>query len=158
MPHSALTDRDTAFRLGDSIGPRYRGSALLVLLLALSPLPAQADFLVCNDTFDVVSLAVGVEDEFGDTWSEGWWVVASSRCARVIRGEITGLSVHVHATDIFNRPVLEPPPGRQARIFCTAETRFRIPGDDDCWVRGHIAAPFVAIDTDEAPHGILILE
>ncbi|MFN4100585.1 MAG: DUF1036 domain-containing protein [Pararhodobacter sp.] len=131
--------------------------AATMVLSALAPLPAHADFLVCNDTFDVVSLAVGVESDDGD-FSEGWWVVAASRCARVLRGGIDGLNVHVYATDIFNRPVLEPAPGNRTGDFCVSETRFRIPDRDECWLRGYIAAPFVRIGTDEAPHGILILE
>ncbi len=118
---------------------------------ALVAYPAQADFIVCNDSFDVLNLALA-RDPGGGFVSEGWWSLAPGRCAALLRGRIDSRYLYLHAIDVFNQPVLE---GNVT--FCISEEGFRIPGGQDCWQRGHIEAGFVEIDTGQAGQWISFL-
>ena len=127
-------------------------NALIVVLWAGSqPGPAQAEFTVCNDSFDVLNLAVAYDPGDG-FFSEGWWTIAPNRCVPVIRERIRSRYVYVFATDVFNQALLEG-----AAEFCVDEARFRIPGAEDCWSRGHVAAEFAEIDIGQSDDWTLIL-
>jgi uncharacterized membrane protein len=114
--------------------------------------PARAGFSVCNDSFDVLNLAVAYDAGAGFV-SEGWWTIAPNRCVAVIRDRILSRYVYVFATDVFNQALLE---GNAA--FCVDDGRFRIPGAGECWTRGHVAAEFAEVDIGEAGHWTLILD
>ncbi|MFB9151320.1 DUF1036 domain-containing protein [Roseovarius ramblicola] len=114
--------------------------------------PARAGFSVCNDSFDVLNLAVAYDAGAGFV-SEGWWTIAPNRCVAVIRDRILSRYVYVFATDVFNQALLA---GDAA--FCVADDRFRIPGADECWARGHVAAEFAEVDIGEAGHWTLVLD
>lgn len=113
---------------------------------------ARAGFAVCNDSFDVLNLAVA-HDPGGGFVSEGWWTIAPNRCVTVIRDAIRSRYVYVFATDVFNQALIEG-----AAAFCVDEGRFRIPGAGSCWSRGHVAAGFAEVDIGEAAHWTLILD
>lgn len=123
----------------------------LLSLLLTCPGFAAADFTVCNDSFDVLNLAVAHDPGTGFV-SEGWWTIAPNRCVAVIRDRIDNRYVYVHATDVFNQPVLEGD-----ATFCIDDGRFRIAGPEDCWARGHIAAPFAEVDMGQSENWTLIL-
>lgn len=120
--------------------------------LAGNAIPAQADFLVCNDSFDVLNIALARDPGSGFV-SEGWWSVAPGRCAALLRGRIDSRYIYLYAIDVFSQPVLEGDV-----TFCIGEQGFRIPGAQDCWQRGHIAAGFVEIDTGQAEQWITFLD
>ncbi|MDD7971936.1 DUF1036 domain-containing protein [Roseinatronobacter alkalisoli] len=124
---------------------------LLGLCLLASAGAAQADFIVCNDSFDVLNLALARDPGTGFV-SEGWWSVAPGRCAALLRGDIDSRYLYLHAIDVFSQPVLE---GQVT--FCVGEQGFRIPGAQDCWQRGHIAARFAEIDTGQSRQWITFL-
>lgn len=125
---------------------RLAAAALLLLAAA----PARADFIACNDSVDVVNLAVGREEASGFV-TRGWWTIGPNRCATVIRG-VPPRHVHVHATDVFGQVLLDG-----AAEFCVDDRGFEITGTEDCWQRGHVTAPFARIDTGGADRWILFL-
>lgn len=108
--------------------------------------PGIAQFAVCNQTLDVVNLAIG-RDVSGGVGparfeTEGWWVVGPNRCANVIRDALEARYVYVHAQDAFGQPILEG-----GVSLCVGLRRFRVQGETECWARGLIAAPFHEVDT-----------
>lgn len=113
--------------------------------------PARADFIVCNDSFDVLNVALARDAGAGFA-SQGWWTISPSRCAVLLHGEIDSRYIYLHAIDVFGRPVLEG-----SAEFCIAERGFSVPGGQDCWQRGHIAAGFAEIDTGQARRWIVFL-
>lgn len=102
---------------------------------------AQADFTVCNQTFDLVSVAIGYHD--GDEWvSEGWWNLDYDECAQVISGDLSNTYYYVRGeshdgvtywTDDYN--------------FCYIDEVFTIYGDENCSDRGYKSGGFMEIDT-----------
>lgn len=113
---------------------------------------AQAAFRVCNDSFDVLNIALARDSGQAGFRSEGWWTVAPNRCAILIRGPIDARYLYLHIIDVFNQPVLDG----QAQ-FCVAENRFSIVGEYDCWARGHIEAGFAEVDTGQAEDWTLFI-
>lgn len=103
--------------------------------------PAHAEFTVCNQTLDVVNLAVGQEvDRTFQT--EGWWTVGANQCVNVIRDELSNRYIYIYATDVFGHAILSG-----STDMCIEKRRFSIRGIDDCWRNGHIAARFYEVDT-----------
>ena len=113
--------------------------------------PASADFTVCNDSFDVlnIALAYGQGAEFV---SQGWWSVAPNRCVALLRGDIPVRYLYLFATDVFNRAVLDG-----EALFCTDTGRFRIIGVADCRARGHLVSAFSEVDIGSASEWVVIL-
>jgi uncharacterized membrane protein len=127
-----------------------RGGAIVAAALVWGG-SARAGFSVCNDSFDVLNLAVAYDPGSGFI-SEGWWTIAPNRCVAVIRDRIVSRYVYVFATDVFNQALLGG-----AAAFCVDDGRFRIPGAGECWTRGHVAAGFAEVDIGEAEHWTLVL-
>lgn len=113
---------------------------------------AHSEFTVCNQTLDVfnVAIAYDIEDEFQ---TEGWWTIAANRCVDVIRTELQTRYVYVYATDVFKQPVLEG-----TVSMCIGEKKFTIRGHEKCWVRGHMAAHFLEVDTEKVERWTLFVK
>lgn len=110
-------------------------------LLALIAPAARAEFAVCNQTFDVVNVAIGKYDT--DVFvTSGWWTIGPNQCANVIDEELSVRYVYVFAQDVFGKVILSG-----ATRMCVAPHRFEIRGETDCIVRGYIEAPFHEVDT-----------
>lgn len=104
---------------------------------------AKAEFTVCNQTLDVVNLAVSQEiDQAFQT--DGWWTVGANQCVNVIREALSNRYVYLYATDVFGQSLLTG-----SVEMCIERRRFTIRGIEDCWQRGHIAARFFEVDTLE---------
>ncbi|WP_181170599.1 DUF1036 domain-containing protein [Mesorhizobium sp. B2-6-2] len=116
------------------------GAALLSML---SPGKAHAEFTVCNQTLDVVNLAVGQKVDNADQ-TDGWWTIGANQCVNVIREELANRYVYLYATDVFGHAILNG-----STEMCIDRRRFSIRGIEECWQRGHIAARFVEVDTQE---------
>ncbi|NUS22225.1 MAG: DUF1036 domain-containing protein [Mesorhizobium sp.] len=116
------------------------GAALLSIL---SPGKAHAEFTVCNQTLDVVNLAVGQKVDNSDQ-TDGWWTIGANQCVNVIREELTNRYIYLYATDVFGHAILNG-----STEMCIDRRRFSIRGIEECWQRGHIAARFVEVDTLE---------
>lgn len=114
-----------------------------LFLLCCAGSAARAEFTVCNQTLDVVNLAVGqnIDNAFQ---TDGWWTIGANQCVDVVREELANRYIYVYATDVFGHPVL---PG--STTMCVGQRRFSIRGIDQCWQRGHAAAPFYEVDTLE---------
>lgn len=130
-------------------GPDRRGGPVRACLTASAFLAclwvsaARAEFTVCNQTLDVVNLAVGQEvDQAFQT--DGWWTIGANQCVDVIREELSNRYVYLYATDVFGNVMLDG-----STEMCIDKRRFTIRGIDRCWQRGHILARFVEVDTLE---------
>lgn len=135
------------FNLGRAFASRLGGARLTLVaagaLVAAAAMPdtARAEFTVCNQTLDVVNLAVG--QEVGATFqTDGWWTIGANQCANVIRDELVNRYIYVYATDVFGQPILNG-----TTDMCVDKRRFTIRGIEECWQRGHLAAPFFEVDT-----------
>ncbi len=109
--------------------------------LAATATPAMAQFSVCNQTFDVINVAIGQYDENAFETS-GWWTIGPNQCANVIDEELTGRFIYAFAQDVFGRVVLSG-----STAMCVGPERFKIRGEADCLVRGYIEARFLEVDT-----------
>lgn len=109
--------------------------------LCLLAAPAQSRFSVCNQTLDVVNVAMGLyqRDSFV---TSGWWTIGPNQCADVIERQLDARYVYVFAQDVFGRTVLSG-----STPMCVAPDRFEIRGETDCLVRGYIDARFHEVDT-----------
>ncbi|CCV06211.1 conserved hypothetical protein [Mesorhizobium metallidurans STM 2683] len=113
------------------------------LLALLSTTEARAEFTVCNQTLDVVNLAIGQTVDNADQ-TDGWWTIGANQCVNVIREELTNRYIYIYATDVFGRAILTG-----STEMCIDRRRFSIRGIDECWQRGRIAARFLEVDTLE---------
>lgn len=135
---------------------RAQFSGLLVLLAAFFVLllwhgPARAEFSVCNQSLDVLNVAIGYEED-GAFQTEGWWSVGANRCAEVIRKPLKNRYIYVYAEDVFGQPVTEG-----ANPSCVGTKRFLVRGTGDCWLRGYKQADFFEVDTREQERWTLFL-
>ncbi len=121
------------------------------LALFLSGQAVQAQFAVCNQSFDVVNVAIGldVQDDFQ---TEGWWTVGPNQCANVIKDELTSRYIYIYAQDVFGQPIMTG-----STQMCISPRKFLIRGLSECWSRGHIAAGFIEVDTQKTQRWTLFL-
>ncbi len=117
----------------------------------LGSLPAHADFAVCNQTFDMVNVAIGKsQDEVFVT--DGWWTIGPNQCANVLTEPLSVRYIYVFAQDVFGNVILSG-----ATRMCVAPERFTIRGETDCIRRGYIEAPFHEVDTLRSERWTLFL-
>jgi uncharacterized membrane protein len=123
----------------------------LGVLGAISASPAAAEFAVCNQSFDVVNVAIGQFER--DTFvTRGWWTVGPNQCANVIKEELEARYVYVFAQDVFGNAILNG-----ATNMCVGPKRFEIQGEKDCAVRGFVEVPYVEVDTQRTERWTLFL-
>ncbi|WP_298294599.1 DUF1036 domain-containing protein [uncultured Litoreibacter sp.] len=113
--------------------------------------PAQAQFSVCNQSFDVVNVAVGQLNR-GAFRTRGWWKIGPNQCANVIRDPLDTRYIYVFAKDVFGKEILSG-----AVSMCVAPDRFVIDGEQDCLVRGYLDAPFIEVDTQDTERWTLFI-
>ena len=102
---------------------------------------ARAEFRVCNDTANLVGVAVGYRGEEG--WiSEGWWQLPATTCATVVPGPLQSRYYYLYAEDASGS-------GRWTGYtnMCVAEEEFEITGVQDCFTRGYQQMGFSEYDT-----------
>lgn len=135
--------------------PLARGATVSLLsaaaLLAFTA-AARAQFSVCNQTLDVLNLAIGQEVE-GTFQTEGWWTIGANRCVDVIKDELVNRYIYVYATDVFGQSIVEGDVD-----MCIDPKRFVINGTDSCWQRGHETAKFMEVDTQAVERWTLFLK
>ncbi len=76
--------------------PRRRILWVAVLAWALAPVPAVADFQVCNDSLKDAHVAVGYYDN-ENYLTRGWWEVPSSGCLVIYPGPLKWPVYYVYA-------------------------------------------------------------
>lgn len=123
-----------------------------IALLTVCTTSALAEFQVCNQSFDVINVAIGQAEADGSFRTEGWWTVGTNQCARIVRDVLQNRYIYIHATDVFGQPVVE-----SAHSMCVDSSRFEIFGASDCWQRGYRTVPFVEVDTKAVDRWTLFL-
>jgi uncharacterized membrane protein len=112
---------------------------------------AYAEFAVCNQSFDVVNVAIG-QYERDAFVTRGWWTVGPNQCANVIKEKLDARYVYVFAQDVFGNAILNG-----GTSMCVGPRRFEIQGEKDCAVRGFIEVPYVEVDTQRTERWTLFL-
>lgn len=115
------------------------------LMGSLPVVASAAGLRLCNQSFDVLNVALGEPDGEMVTTS-GWWRVAPNQCANLLRETLQSQLYYVFAADVFGNEVLSG-----ATPLCVAPRRFEIKGQQDCLLRGFLDARFVEVDTQSQP-------
>jgi len=116
------------------------GLIALGLAIPLSPASARADFRMCNNTSNRVSVALAYTD--GQNWtSEGWWNLKPSDCGVLLRGTLAAEFYYVYAMDERGGE------WKGKAFMCTSDREFKIDGRQDCYVRGFDRTGFFEVDT-----------
>ncbi len=121
------------------------------VLMAANASPAHAEFAVCNQSFDVVNVAIG-QFEREEFVTRGWWTVGPNQCANVIKEKLDARYVYVFAQDVFGNAILNG-----GTNMCVGPKRFEIQGEKDCAVRGFIEVSYVEVDTQRTERWTLFL-
>ncbi len=129
-------DSETGWRLP------WRGVAVAFLAL-LAPGAAAASLSLCNQSFDVLNIAIA-EPHGAAFVSRGWWRVAPNQCATLRPGPLQARYYYIFAADVFGNEAL---PG--STPMCIATGKFEIEGQQDCLIRGYLDARYYEVDTQE---------
>ena len=119
--------------------------AVVVISVAFSPAPAEADFRLCNNTTSRVGIAIGYRENEG--WAtEGWWNLSPRSCETLMRGPLVARYYYIYAVD-YDRS------GEWSgqAFMCTRDKEFTIRGTEDCLARGFDRTGFFEVDTGEQP-------
>jgi uncharacterized membrane protein len=116
------------------------GLALLCATAVGQAAPALADFRMCNNTANRVSVSLAYTD--GQAWvSEGWWNLKPSDCDTLVRGALAAQFYYVYAMDERGGE------WKGKAFMCTSDREFKIDGRQDCFVRGFDRTGFFEVDT-----------
>lgn len=115
------------------------------------PSSALATFAVCNQSFDVVNVAIG-QFEDDDFVTRGWWTIGPNQCANTIRDQLTARYIYIFAQDVFGNEILSG-----STPLCVGTARFTIRGDEECLLRGYLSADFIEVDTQQTERWTLFL-
>jgi uncharacterized membrane protein len=125
--------------------------AVFSAVSAALPSVAKAEFAVCNQTFDVVNVAVGQYDH-NVFETSGWWTIGPNQCANVIIEDLRVRYIYVFAQDVFGKTILTG-----STPMCVAPDKFTIRGETDCLVRGYLEARFLEVDTQRTERWTLFI-
>ncbi|EBA05753.1 DUF1036 domain-containing protein [Sagittula stellata] len=120
-------------------------------VIFLSSTQAAAQFAVCNQTLNVLNVAVG-RYAYENFTTSGWWTVGPNRCANVIDRVLDVRYVYVFAQDVFGKEIM-----RGATPMCIDTKRFDIVGEEDCLLRGYLEARFHEVDTFKSERWTLFI-
>ena len=126
------------------VNPIRLASTLLIAAfggLLATATPAHAELRVCNETANLVSLALGYRAERG--WmSEGWWQAPPGDCRTIYQGDLQRRFYYLYAVDDIGGGAWD------GQVFmCTRDETFTIFGVEDCLARGYERTGFFEIDT-----------
>ncbi|MFT6450781.1 MAG: putative membrane protein [Halocynthiibacter sp.] len=124
---------------------------MVLVLCVFGANAARAEFAVCNQSFDVVNVAVGQFEE-GEFGTQGWWTVGPNQCANVIRDPLEARYIYVFAQDVFGKAILNG-----TTPMCIGVDKFSIHGVTDCLLRGYLEAGFFEVDTQKTERWTLFL-
>jgi uncharacterized membrane protein len=109
--------------------------------LAFFVTPAHADLRICNETANLVSVALGYRAERG--WmSEGWWQAPPGDCRVLYQGDLERRFYYLFAVDDIGGGAWDG-----SVFMCTRDETFTIFGVEDCLARGYERTGFFEIDT-----------
>lgn len=115
-------------------------SVSLCIALCLLGNRAEAMLSLCNQSFDVLNIAIA-EPGPSDHITRGWWRVAPNQCATLIREPLEAKEYFVFAADVFGNEAL---PG--VTPMCVGTREFEIESQNDCLIRGFLDARFYEVD------------
>lgn len=118
--------------------PLHLGFLGLGLLLGT---PVQAALRLCNQSYDVLNVAIAQPKDQSFV-TNGWWRIAPNQCATLLRDRLRSQFYYIFAADVFGREALAG-----SIPMCIAPKRFEINGQEDCLLRGFLDARFIEIDT-----------
>src|SRR5450755_1978765 len=119
------------------------GLFFLGAIAAVQPAPALADFRMCNNTANRVSVSLAYTD--GQAWvSEGWWNLKPSDCDTLLRGGLAAQFYYVYAMDERGGE------WKGKAFMCTSDSEFKIDGRQDCFVRAYDRRGFFEAATGKA--------
>jgi uncharacterized membrane protein len=127
-----------------------------ILLLVLAALaiatPAVAGLKVCNKGKFPARVALGFFN--GKAWaSEGWWNIAPTACADVVKTPLNARYYYLYGTDT-NSGAWDG-----GTNFCTASAaKFAIQGRADCVARGYDRNRFFQVDTEDNLNKVVPLQ
>ena len=124
--------------------PACKSVRLLLVLAALSPVPALADFHLCNNTGGRVGIAIGYKDADGGWTTEGWWNLSARSCETLLKGTLIARYYYIYGIDYDRGGEWSG----QAHM-CTRDKEFTIRGTQDCLARGYDRTGFFEVDTGE---------
>lgn len=119
------------------------GAALAVFAW---PGAVRAELQLCNQSFEVLNVALAVPGDGQDFTTRGWWRVAPNQCATLWREILQSRYYYIFAADVFGNEVLSG-----SIPMCVAPRRFEIAGQQDCLLRGYLDARFAEVDTEAQP-------
>lgn len=111
------------------------------LTMPFAILKARAELTLCNQSLDVLNVALGYESG-GDFQTEGWWSIGANRCSELVRQPLISRYYYLYAEDVFGQAVFEGD-----IPACVDAKKFVIKGAKDCWTRGRREAKFSEVDT-----------
>jgi uncharacterized membrane protein len=144
-PRSLLSFAISSLSMFLSVLPRSHMKFLAIGLMSATATmilaaPARADFRLCNNTSNRVSVSIAYTD--GETWiSEGWWNLKAAACETLVRGPLAAQFYYVYAMDERGAE------WKGKAFMCTRDREFRITGREDCFIRGFDRSGFFEIDT-----------
>lgn len=116
--------------------------AAVFLLAGFFAVPAaHADFRLCNQTVNRVSVALAYTDSSRAWVSEGWWNLKSGACEVLVRGPLAAQFYYVYAMDERGGE------WKDRAFMCTRDREFRIEGRENCFARGFDRTGFFEVDT-----------
>lgn len=125
----------------------FSAAAALAASAAVAlPGAARAELQLCNQSFEVLNVALAAPDQGDGVTTRGWWRVAPNQCATLWREVLQSRYYYVFATDVFGNEVLSG-----SIPMCVAPRRFEIAGQQDCLLRGYLNARFAEVDTEAQP-------
>jgi len=103
---------------------------------AASIQPAWADFRICNNSSNRISVALAYLDQ--DKWiTEGWWNLKPNVCEALLRGPLAEQFYYVYAMDERGGE------WKGKTFMCTSDREFKIEGRKDCYANGHDRTGFL---------------
>lgn len=102
---------------------------------------APAGYTACNDTSDVLLVALG-QIERAKPVSRGWWTVQPGACARAVTTPLKTDAVYLLAQKKGGTTLVSGP-----RKFCTTPVIFEIRGAENCATRGLVESGFALTPT-----------
>lgn len=115
----------------------------MALSAIMAPTSAHADLRVCNESTNLISVALGYRAERG--WqSEGWWQTPPGECRVLYQGDLPGRYYYIYAADDIGGGEWNG-----SYFMCTRDESFTIFGVEDCLARGYERTGFFEIDTED---------
>jgi len=80
------------------LAPLFSAAAAALALAAFRPAPALADFEVCNQSGEHISVAIAYHDKDAGNWvARGWWNLDDGECKTPVGGDLSDRYYYLYA-------------------------------------------------------------